>query len=76
MPNYVPNHLRRSDECLEFLHILDNVPAEFARQKLTLTDEELAWELSQSAGEQLQPCSDLMRLVRAALAFAAKYNHS
>ncbi len=49
-------------ERLEFLHILDNVPAEFAREKLQLTDGELARELYQSADEQLQPGSDLMRL--------------
>ncbi len=60
----------------EFNNLLHSIPSEFAQQKLRLTDEELARELSQSADEQWQPGSDLMRLVRAALEYAAKYNHS
>ncbi len=60
----------------EFNNLLHSIPSEFAQQKLQLTDEELARELSQSAGEQWQPGSDLMRLMRVALEYAAKYNHS
>ncbi len=55
----------------EFNNLLHCIPSEFAQQKLQLTDEELARELSQSAGQQLQPGSDLMRL---ALEYAAKHN--
>ncbi len=62
---------QQHDELNELLH---SIPSEFAQQKLQLTDEELARELSQSAGEQLEPASDLMRLMRAALEYAAKHN--
>ncbi len=58
----------------EFNNALDSIPSEFAQQKLQLTDEELARELSQSAGQQLQPGSDLMRLTRLALEYAARHN--
>ncbi len=58
----------------ELNNLLDSIPSEFAQQKLTLTDEELARELSQSAGQQLQPGSDLMRLTRLALEYAARHN--
>ncbi len=58
----------------EFNNLLHSIPSEFAQQKLQLTDEELARELSQSAGEQWQPGSDLMRLTRLALKYAAKHN--
>ncbi len=64
------------DQHDELNNLLDSIPAPFAQQKLQLTDEELARELSQSAGEQWQPGSDLMRLTRLALQYAAKYNHS
>ncbi len=60
----------------EFNNLLHTIPATFAQQKLQLTDEELARELSQSAGEQLEPASDLMRLTRLALEYAAKHNRS
>ncbi len=58
----------------EFNNALDSIPSEFAQQKLQLTDEELARELSQAAGEQFEPGSDLMRLTRLALQYAVKYN--
>ncbi len=58
----------------ELDELLRTIPATFAQQKLQLTDEELARELSQSAGEQLEPGSDLMRLTRLALEYAAKHN--
>ncbi len=58
----------------ELNNLLRTIPSEFARQKLQLTDEELALELSQSSGEQWQPGSDLMRLTRLALEYAAKHN--
>ncbi len=58
----------------EFNNLLHSIPSEFAQQKLQLTDAELAEELCQSAGEQWQPGSDVMRLTRLVLAYAAKHN--
>ncbi len=60
----------------EFSTLLHSIPSEFAQQKLTLTDEQLARELSQSSGEQWQPGSEVIRLTRRVLEYAAKHNHS
>ncbi len=58
----------------EFSDLLHGIPATFAQQKLELTDEELARELSQSSGGQWQPSPELVQLTRRVLAYAAKYN--
>ncbi len=58
----------------EFSELLHGIPSEFAQQKLTLTDAELARELSQSAGEQWQPSPELVQLTRRVLEYAARHN--
>ncbi len=58
----------------EFNNLLHSIPSEFAQQKLTLTDAELARELSQSAGEQWQPSPELVQLTRRVLEYAARHN--
>ncbi len=58
----------------ELNELLRTIPATFAQQKLQLTDEELARELSQSAGEQWQPSPELVQLTRRVLEYAARHN--